>query len=128
MADVIKSISTRSFFQLGAELRREKYHGDGDSRKRRHLWIAFLFMFIFFIWAVYALIKYQSDLPGWVIILGILLLFIPAGPFLTLILVYYSIGSTRGKPFIDEIVVEEYNEEDSHLPLSSTQRCPVHGH
>ena len=46
MADVIKSISTRSFFQLGAELRREKYHGDGQKTQR--LWVAFLIMFIFF--------------------------------------------------------------------------------
>jgi len=127
MADVIKSISTRSFFQLGAELRREKYHGDGQ--KRRHLWIAFLLMFIFFIWAVFVLIKYQSDLPGWVIILGILLLLVPAGPLLTLILVYYVLSrSSKETPFVDELVVEEFCESDSHLPLSSRQRCPIHDH
>ena len=125
MADVIKSISTRSFFQLGAELRREKYQGDGP--KRRHLWIAFLLMFVFFIWAVFVLIKYQSDLPGWVIILGILLLLVPAGPLLTLILVYYVLSrSSKETPFVDELVVEEFCESDSHLPLSSRQRCPVH--
>ena len=95
MADVVKLISTRSFFQLGAELKREQYNHNTDKNANRQLWVAFFITFVFFIWAVYALIKYQSVLPGWIVILGILLLFAPAGPLLTLILVYYSVGSMK---------------------------------
>ncbi len=95
MSNVVKFLSTRSFFQLGAELKREKYNHNTDRNTNRQLWVAFFITFVFFIWAVYALIKYQSVLPGWIVILGILLLFAPAGPLLTLILVYYSVGSVK---------------------------------
>jgi hypothetical protein len=96
MTNVVKFLSTRSFFQLGAELKREKYNHNTDRNTNRQLWVAFFITFVFFIWAVYALIKYQSVLPGWIVVLGILLLFAPAGPLLTLILVYYSVGSIKG--------------------------------
>ncbi len=95
MTNVVKFLSTRSFFQLGAELKREKYDHNTDRNTNRQLWVAFFITFVFFIWAVYALIKYQSVLPGWIVVLGILLLFAPAGPLLTLILVYYSVGSIK---------------------------------
>lgn len=99
MADVVKSLSTRSFFQLCSELKREHYSTvtNINTSQKQQLWIAVLIMLIFFIWAVYALIRYQRDLPGWVVILGIILLFIPAGPLLTLILVYYSLGALGKK-------------------------------
>jgi len=99
MADVVKSLSTRSFFQLCSELKREHYNtvDNINTSQKNQLWIAVFIMFVFFIWAVYALIRYQRDLPAWIVILGIILLFIPAGPLLTLILVYYSLGALGKK-------------------------------
>ncbi len=96
MANVAKFISTRSFFQLGAELKREKYDHGNDNNPQ--LWLAFIISFVFFIWAVYSLIKYWRDLPAWVVIVGILLLFMPVGPLLTLLLVYYTLGALGGNP------------------------------
>jgi len=99
MKDVVKSLSTRSFFQLCSDLKREHYNNvdNINNSQKNQLWISVFIMFVFFIWAVYALIKYQRDLPGWVVVLGIILLFIPAGPLLTLILVYYSLGALGEK-------------------------------
>jgi len=102
MTNVVKFLSTRSFFQLGAELKREKYSPRNDRNTNQQLWIAFFITFVFFIWAVYALIKYQPVLPAWVIVLGILLLFAPAGPLLTLILVYYCVGTLGNGDESDE--------------------------
>ena len=111
MTNVVKFISTRSFFQLGAELKREKYDHNIDRSTNRQLWVAFFITFVFFVWAVYALIKYQSVLPGWVVILGILLLFAPAGPLLTLILVYYSVGSMKdGSSLADGVETDTVGE------------------
>ncbi len=75
MADVVKSLSTRSFFQLCSELKREHYSTvtNINTSQKQQLWIAVLIMLIFFIWAVYALIRYQRDLPAWIVILGIIL-------------------------------------------------------
>ena len=91
MANVAKFISTRSFFQLGAELKREKYDHGNDPNPQ--LWLAFFISFAVFVLAVYALVKYWNVLPAWVVIVGIFLLFIPCGPLLTLALVYYTLGS-----------------------------------
>ena len=112
MADVIKSISTRSFFQLGAELKREKFDSKNDGVNRQ-LWIAFFNTFIFFLWAVYALIRYQSVLPWWVVVIGILLLFAPAGPLLTMILVYYTIGVGKGRPVETDVTETVTISEDA---------------
>ena len=99
MTDVVKSLSTRSFFQLCSDLKREHYNnGDNiNDGQEQQLWIAVFIMLVFFIWAIYALIRYQRDLPAWVVVFGIILLFIPAGPLLTLILVYYSLGALGKK-------------------------------
>ena len=111
MTNVVKFLSTRSFFQLGAELKREKYSPRNDRNTNQQLWIAFFITFVFFIWAVYALIKYQPVLPAWVIVLGILLLFAPAGPLLTLILVYYSVGSMKdGSSLADGVETDTVGE------------------
>ena len=112
MTNVVKFISTRSFFQLGAELKREKYDHNTDRSTNRQLWVAFFITFVFFVWAVYALIKYQSALPGWVVILGILLLFAPAGPLLTLILVYYSIGSMKDGSSLTDVAENDTGGEE----------------
>ena len=128
MSNVVKFLSTRSFFQLGAELKREKYDHTGkvssgsrtDRSMTQALWIAFFITFVFFIWAVYALIKYQSVLPGWVVILGILLLFAPAGPLLTLILVYYSVGAMKDldveTDVTETVTIAEGSPESSQGP------------
>ena len=96
MATVVKSLGTRAFFQLCSDLKREHYStGGGGGASTQRLWIAVFIMFVFFVWAIYALIRYQQVLPAWVVILGIVLLFIPAGPLLTLILEYYSLASFK---------------------------------
>ena len=113
MTNVVKFLSTRSFFQLGAELKREKYSPRNDRNTNQQLWIAFFITFVFFIWAVYALIKYQPVLPAWVIVLGILLLFAPAGPLLTLILVYYCVGTLGNGDKSDEKNEDNKQEDES---------------
>ena len=128
MTNVVKFISTRSFFQLGAELKREKYDHNTDRSTNRQLWAAFFITFVFFVWAVYALIKYQSTLPGWVVILGILLLFAPAGPLLTLILVYYSVGSMKdGSSLTDVTELDTVTEETASKPEESTGEVTMGG-
>ena len=100
MADVVKLISTRSFFQLGAELKREKYDraGGGDSGQVRALYIALLISVVCWIWALFALILNREKLECWVIVASvILLLAIPLGSVLTLILVYYYIYKPPSK-------------------------------
>ncbi len=113
MAYAVKFLSTRSFFQLGAELKREKFDSKNDKGVNRQLWIAFFITFLFFLWAVYALIRYQSVLPWWVVVIGILLLFAPAGPLLTLILVYYTIGVGKGRPVETDVTETVTISEDA---------------
>ncbi len=123
MANVLKFISTRSFFQLGAELKREKY--DLKNEDTRQLRGAFYITFVILVWAVYTLIKYRRDLPGWIVILGIILLFIPAGPLLTLILVYYMLYMSKEEGEKEEISV--VGEEGGARPrrLRSRDSPPV---
>ena len=115
MADVVKLISTRSFFQLGAELKREKYdRGGGEvSGHVRALYIAVLISLVCWIWAVFALILNREKLECWVVVASvILLLAVPFGSFITLILVYYYIYKPPSKGV-------EMSEEDLVIPAQS---------
>ncbi len=121
MTNVVKFLITRSFFQLGAELKREKFNSNNDRSANQQLWIAFFITFLFFLWAVYALIRYQSVLPWWVVVIGILLLFAPGGPLLTLILVYYTIGVGKGRPVETDVTETVTISEDAPTAYVSSE-------
>ncbi len=127
MTSVVKSLSTRSFFQLCSDLKREHYDNldNNNDNQKQQLRVAVVIMLVFFVWAVYALIRYQRDLPGWVVVVGIVLLFIPAGPLLTLILVYYSVGAKGGSK--DTLDLKESGGRHRKL-RQRPNLCPRHRH
>ena len=100
MSDVLNLVTSRSGFSLLADLhrqttdRREKFSRGGLAVQT--LLIAVLISLVLFVWAIFALIKHGRDLPTWALVLGVVFLFLPPGPILTLILVYALVGRKKG--------------------------------
>lgn len=102
MDDVVHLLGSRSFLQLGRAAAQEKYRSDVSGLEIAEVpqsvfLIALLVAFFLVVWAVYALVRYSAVLPAWVILLGVVLLFFPAGPVLTLLLVYVALASVSHK-------------------------------
>ena len=89
-ANVAKLVTTNSFFDLSGRLRkeltgrREGFHQPATAG----LAIAVVLSLAIVVWAVYALVVHGATMPAWAFVLGIVFMFVPPGPVVTLILVY----------------------------------------
>ncbi len=99
MSHVAKLVTTNSFFDLSGQLRkelagrREGFHEPATAG----LAIAVFISLIIVVWAIYALIVHGASMPPWALVLGIVFMFVPPGPIVTLILVYATRGAQRSR-------------------------------
>jgi hypothetical protein len=83
-------------FPLNKKNSKERYAKDSDKNKAIPIALVIVYTLLlfcllaFWVWAIYALIKYWKQLPTWAKVIGILGLIpvLPIGPIITLVVVY----------------------------------------